>query len=357
MKIKVIKQPHVIMESTDRLFNYFAWPTATRLKNGKIAVGASGLRLGHVCPFGKALISFSENEGESYSAPTPAIDTPLDDRDVGLCPFGESGLLVTSFNNNREAQRLWLSESKRSDEVKNLISRRIEQISNEDEKKYLGSTFTISYDNGKTFGEIYKSPITSPHGPIELKDGTIIWVGTRFTTTSEYQPIEAYRVNLDGSMQKLGEIESIEEKGQSKMSCEPYAVELSGGTIICHIRVEHNFTTYQSVSKDGGKSWSKPVKLLSDFGGAPCHILKHSSGALISTYGYRSEPFSIKAMISFDGGKSWDTDNVIATKDTFDWDLGYPSTVELPDGSLLTVFYGKFEKDGPAKIMQTVWKF
>ncbi len=357
MKIKIIEEPRVIMESSDKFHNYFGWPTATRLKNGKIAVGASGFRLGHVCPFGKAVLSFSEDEGKSYSAPKAAIDTPLDDRDAGLCPFGESGLIVTSFNNTRAQQRLWLSESEKTEQAKAIIANRIDAITDEDEEKYLGSTFTISYDNGESFGEIFKSPITSPHGPVELNDGSILWVGTRFTTTTEHQPIEAYKINLDGSMQKLGEIEAIEENGEDKMSCEPYAAQLQDGTIICHIRVEYKFTTYQSVSKDGGKSWSKPVKLLDDFGGAPCHILEHSSGALISTYGYRSEPFSIKAMFSFDGGESWDTDNIIASKDSFDWDLGYPSTVELPDTSLLTTFYGKAEKDGPAKVMQTIWKF
>ncbi|MBQ8337523.1 MAG: hypothetical protein IJY33_00085, partial [Oscillospiraceae bacterium] len=211
MKINIIEKPHIIMESSDRLHNYFGWPTAARLKNGKIAVGASGFRLGHVCPFGKAVISISSDEGKTYTAPVAAIDTPLDDRDAGLCPFGESGLIVTSFNNTREAQRLWLSESEKCDESKALIAARIDSIADEDEEKYLGATFRISHDNGQTFGEIYKSPITSPHGPIELHDGSILWVGTRFTTTTEHQPIEAYRVNLDGSMQKLGEIESITE--------------------------------------------------------------------------------------------------------------------------------------------------
>ena len=37
MKIKILEKPRVIMDSTDRLFNYFGWPTATRLKNGEIA--------------------------------------------------------------------------------------------------------------------------------------------------------------------------------------------------------------------------------------------------------------------------------------------------------------------------------
>ena len=39
-------------------------------------------------------------------------------------------------------------------------------------------------------------------------------------------------------------------------------------------------------------------------------------------------------------------------------DLGYPSTVELDDGSLLTVFYAhEGERDAtPAVIMQQKWK-
>ena len=357
MKINIIEKPRVIMSNRDSFHNYFGWPTAIRLKNGKIAVAASGFRLGHVCPFGKTILSFSEDEGNSYTPPAPVIDTPLDDRDGGLCTFGKSGLIVTSFNNTRKAQRGWLKESEKSDAQKNYIGAYIDMISDQDEEKFLGSTFRISLDNGTTFSPIYKSPVTSPHGPVELNDGTILWVGTRFSADSDSQPIESYKINLDGSMEKIGEIETIFENGERKMSCEPYAMQLKDGTIVCHIRVEYKFTLYQTVSKDGGKTWSEPEKLLDDFGGAPSHIIEHSSGALISVYGYRSEPFSIKAMFSYDGGKSWDKDNIIATKDSFGWDLGYPTTVELKDGSLLTVFYGNYEKGAPAEIMQTKWTF
>ena len=356
MKIRIIEEPRVIISNRDSLHNYFAWPTVSRLKNGRIAVGASGYRLGHVCPFGKSVLSFSEDEGKTYTTPSPIIDTPLDDRDAGLCPFGESGLILTSFNNTRTAQKKWVSESKRSDAVKNYISSYIDTITDESEEKYIGSTFKISFDNGVTFGELHKSPITSPHGPIELQDGSILWVGTRFTTTSDYQPIEVYKVNLDGSMEKISEIEKIFENGKEMMSCEPYAVQLKGGTIICHIRVEHNFTLYQTISNDNGKTWTKPIKLLKDYGGAPSHLLQLSNGTLLTVYGYRSNPYSIKAGLSNDDGKTWDMDNIIATKDTFSWDLGYPSTIELENGNLLTVFYGHFEKNGPAEIMQTIWK-
>ena len=37
-------------------------------------------------------------------------------------------------------------------------------------------------------------------------------------------------------------------------------------------------------------------------------------------------------------------------------DLGYPSSVELEDGSILTVFYGHPEPGASAELMQIVWK-
>ena len=105
MKIKTYGEAQVIMSNPNGKHNYFGWPTATRLQNGKIAVVASGFRLRHVCPFGKTVISYSEDEGKTYTLPAPVIDTVLDDRDGGIMTFGKSGVIVTSFNNAVEFQR------------------------------------------------------------------------------------------------------------------------------------------------------------------------------------------------------------------------------------------------------------
>ncbi|MBQ8552488.1 MAG: hypothetical protein IJ428_06720 [Clostridia bacterium] len=63
MKITPIGSPETVMHNPDSRHNYFAWPTVTRLQNGKLAVVASGFRLFHVCPFGKTVISYSEDDG------------------------------------------------------------------------------------------------------------------------------------------------------------------------------------------------------------------------------------------------------------------------------------------------------
>ena len=357
MKINLIGDLKTVMSNPDSIHNYFGWPTVKRLKNGKIAVSASGFRLTHVCPFGKGVISFSD-DAETFTAPTPIIDTALDDRDSGLCPFGDSGLIFTSFNTNVEFQRKW--NPKRPDSPKKAyIDAYLNNVTEEAEQRSLGFTFRISNDNGTSFGPIIKSPITSPHGPIELRDGSILWVGTSYKNG---YTILAYKLDPDnGKMEFIGEVDTSNIKALGRFPCEPYAFELDDGTIICHIRSDRYgeisaFTLYQTESSDGGKTWTTPHQILSDRGGAPSHIIKHSSGALIATYGYRDCPYGIKAMFSYDNGKSWSEGEYLYSND-FSGDLGYPSTIEFADGSLFTVFYTRHNNSDEALVFGQRWSF
>ena len=359
MNIVKIGDPQVIMNNPGSRHNYFGWPTVARLQNGQIAVAASGFRLRHVCPFGKTVVAYSADEGETYTRPAPVIDTVLDDRDGGIVPFGKSGVIVTSFNNTVEFQRNYVQ----SDYDRGYL----DLISKEEEAAVLGATFRISTDGGVTVGPLHKSPVTSPHGPVELPDGTLLWVGRTFSPNDAHRVgvdcIEAHKVYLDGTTEYVGTIENIEIDGKTALSCEPHAIVLPDGTVLVHIRVQMDnnrvFTVYQAQSKDGGKTWTKPRQLLSLDGGSPPHLFMHSSGVLVCTYGYRGSPhgtppFGIRAMFSKDNGATWDADHEIYTTEV-SGDLGYPSTVELADGSLLTVFYAVPEKNGPAVIMQQKW--
>lgn len=358
MDIQRLGSPQTIVSNQYGIHNYFAWPSIARLRNGKIAAGCSGFRLAHICPFGKAALVFSEDEGKSYTAPVPVIDTVLDDRDTGLCPFGQSGLIVTSFTNTLQFQR----DMANGDPYRLAY---LDKVSPEQEQAALGATFRISFDNGVTFGPLYKSPITSPHGPLELSDGTILWVGRTFSGDNTFRPqtnsIYAYTVSTDGTMKRIGTIENVCDGHGELFSCEPHAVELPGGKLICHIRVQRYgadnvFTLYQSESLDNGFSWSKPHPLLDSLEGAPAHLLLHSSGTLICVYGHRELPFGIRVMFSFDNAETWsrgyDLYSPAATGD-----LGYPATAELADGSLITVFYTHPAENEPAIIMQQKWSF
>ena len=346
----IASEPETILSNPGKPFNYFGWPSIARLQNGELAVTCSGFRKAHVCPFGKAVMITSSDEGRTYSSPTAIIDTPLDDRDSGVVPFGDSGVIVTSFNNTREFQR-------KCNPGKKDYSDYLDTVTDEDERKYLGSTFRISQDCGKTFGKIHISPVTSPHGPTVLKSGKILWVGRAFNAQSEEnERIEAWTVETDGKMTFVGSVPQVFRNGKLICSCEPHAIELPDGTILCQFRGEWGlFTVFQTVSRDGGATWSEPVQLLSDRGGSPPHLLLHSSGTLISSYGYREKPYGIRVMISNDLGKTWKTD-IVLREGAFAADLGYPATVELRDHSLLTVLYEFDENEKAAVIKQIKWK-
>ena len=359
MKIELLGSPQVIMDNPGSLHNYFAWPTVTRLRDGRIAAAASGYRLAHICPFGKAVMAVSTNEGETYTLPAPIIDTVLDDRDAGLCPFGVSGLILTSFNNTVEFQR-------RAGQGKEYRDAYLDRVKPEAEAAAIGANFRVSFDNVTTWGPLYHSPITSPHGPTVLHDGTILWLGRTFSESNTFRPgydcVKAYAIDpATGEMTYRGEIEHICDGEIALLSCEPHAMQMPDGRIVCHIRVQGGdperkfFTIYQSESTDGGYTWTTPVMLLDREGGSPPHLLRHSSGVTLSTYARRKDDYSIRVMLSPDDCRSWETEFVLACHDVTP-DLGYPSTVELNDGSLLTVYYAHPAKGKPAVIMQQKWR-
>ena len=379
MKAKLIGDLKVVLQNPDSRHNYFAWPSLARLKNGKIAVSSSGFRLSHICPFGKAVMAISEDEGETYSPPMVIFDTPLDDRDCGLTPFGKSGLIATSFNNSHVLQRM---EAPRYNQKVNhpYINAYIDLFTQEDYDKYLGVTMKISHDNGVTFSPVIKCPATSPHGPFEASDGTVIWVARSFsfgdTLTKEGDEfVAAYEVNTEtGEMTMRGKLPNVCDEHGALLSCEPHAIELPNGDFICHVRVQRHeghrvFTIYQSISKDKGYTWSEPVRILPELGGSPAHLLMHSSGVLISTYGYRERPFGVKVMFSTDMGKTWEVNDEYLYDADISADVGYPESIELKDGSIITVFYGHPDKDPesfdrdvihsglkPSVILQQKWR-
>ena len=71
-----------------------------------------------------------------------------------------------------------------------------------------------------------------------------------------------------------------------------------------------------------------------------------------------------RACLSLDGGASWDTGNEIVLRDDAPdielpwpatWDLGYPASVELAPGELLTVYYQIAPPDRKPSIQATRW--
>ncbi|HEY64391.1 MAG TPA: exo-alpha-sialidase [Caldilineae bacterium] len=110
-------------------------------------------------------------------------------------------------------------------------------------------------------------------------------------------------------------------------------------------------------SDDNGMTWAHLNTPVPDTGkgGNPPALVKLHDGRLCLIYGYRAEPYGIRAKLSADGGVTWG-EEIVLRDDGGNHDLGYPRAVQRPDGTLVTVYYFNDHPDGERYIAATLWK-
>ncbi len=356
----------IVSRITEGAFRYQAWPTVAKAEDGTLYVGASGHRLSHVCPFGKNLMYVSHDEGETWSAPQIIHDSYLDDRDVGLVLWGEGNILMLSFNHPPETFDQWeiIKEGVPHYMVATPLAKGMREIWKTLPKdELLTGPFTcISRDGGKTWSKPRPCPVTNPHGPIRLEDGTLFLFGTLSSAAKEIRAnddVYVYTSHDDGETWEYLSKPSV-PKGADKMCCEPYAIKMANGDILGAVRYQDKETIpgkmkiYTAISHDNGKTWDEAHFLDQDQLGAPPHMLQHSSGAVVLVYSRRFPPMGQYARVSFDFGKTWSKD-VLISPEAPDWDHGYPSSVELKNGDIFTVFYQKCPGDDYNSLHSVRW--
>ena len=92
------------------------------------------------------------------------------------------------------------------------------------------------------------------------------------------------------------------------------------------------------VSEDEGKNWAKSGMVTLP-GHHPAHLLEMADGRILLTYGIREKGHhGIGYRSSEDEGRTWSRPTrIVNLEETTDG--GYPSTVQLADGTLLTAYY------------------
>ena len=120
---------------------------------------------------------------------------------------------------------------------------------------------------------------------------------------------------------------------------EPPILRLPSGRLLTVIRTaEAGGYLYQAFSDDEGWTWRGLKR--TPIWGLPCHLLRLDDGRILCSYGYRREPFGVRAVLSEDEGETWDMDREIVIRDDgLHQDLGYPASVQLRSGRILTVYY------------------
>lgn len=336
----------VIYQSEEKL-GYCGWPTVAKIYDDKL-ISVWSLRQTHQDPYGKVVGAISEDNGVTWSEPFTIIDTILDDRDAGVI-FWNNKVIVSTVSVSKHiylnsGNQEWIDYTN--------------AITDAQEAEALGCKYVIGeMVNGKlTFGEIKKAPAFAPHGMIKLANGDLGYVGydgydreTGITKTK----ITFYSSADGETWSKVSEVFGANEFLVDKLN-EPNAIVLKNGKMIVAVRSESG-GIYIAESADGGVTFSNKRALLPAAISTPPHLMQMTDGTLVLSYGYRSEPFNIRAIVSKDNGESW-SNEIELTSGGVDWDFGYPATIERGNGELLTVYYQKLSADKKnTSLKEVIW--
>jgi len=341
---------------------YIGWPTITKTRDGELLVVFSGDRDAHICPWGITQMVRSHDNGKTWSQPETINNTPLDDRDAGIIQTKSGALIMNWFTSIVFANPAKLTWQNLPPELLASWQRHIAKVGPETRAAYLGSWTRRSGDDGRTWEKPVKVIGSAPHGPISLRDGRLLYVGLgAFEATPK---LGAEESRDDGrSWQYLADIPVAEEdqresNWRASMQDEPHVVELQDGKLVAMVRAEPKDHAQcflrQSESIDGGRTWSVTHKTL--IYGYPPHLIRLKNDWLLVVYGVRREPFGERACISKDGGQTWDVEKEITLRAGINGDLGYPSSVQLDDGSILTVYYQIARPGEKTSLLSTHWK-
>ncbi len=149
----------------------------------------------------------------------------------------------------------------------------------------------------------------------------------------------------------------LAEPPAGAFSIMPSSVRLSPSRIVTTLRQREGSQHWIDAvhSNDDGRSWQFLSQAVPSTGvGNPPSLIRLGDTRLCLTYGYRAEPFGIRARLSADNGLTWGPE-IALREDGGGRDLGYPRSVERPDGRVVTVYYMNVDPGGDRFIAATIW--
>ncbi len=365
-----------IFEDTTIELNYHGWPTVCKGEDGVLYATAS-LRISHIDPFGAVVFCESHDNGETWSEPRIIADTVLDDRDSGVLYLGDGKILVNWFCHNASNYMNhpdymgWIDEVDPKQVI--AVNKRWDECEANDLKG--GSFVVLSEDGGKTWSDPVRVPLKSPHGMTMGQDGKTLyffgvpsanWGMSGVTGLESGYAYLFTSTDYGMTWQRKGSVLLPTNLGDETFFDEGYCIQLADGSFLAGIRTERSdfghWTICLTRSADG-VNWETPAPIPDGpYGvltGAPPHLLQLKSGAILLSYSCRNgRSCGSRGRVSYDGGVTWSEEFIICVSDQpKNGDLGYPSTVELADGTLLTTYYQAYKTDPHPSLLYTRWEF
>ena len=320
-------KPDVVLYYRD---TYASFPNALTLPNGEILVVFRESTQHTPAPGGKMLLVRSADQGSTWSEPVVVSATPGWDDYPGRIVRDREGVLWASV---------------------------CAQLKEADYKTY----FTRSYDNGKTWekpifvshcnDDIY---VTDIHGV--LSNGQILLEAMTCLNPVGPQGKRVQLGRVGGVYRATAYLKNPKAKGEFEWDFfvhpqlghadEWTIAELEPGHLIAIMRQQPNPVYFQTESLDYGRTWTKAAPTTIAHSPIPSRprLFKLENGVLVLAYAERSWA-RVKAIPSFDGGKTWQDDRKVVIFDNPDYcnprtgDFGYTTMARAGDDKYLFIYY------------------
>lgn len=121
-------------------------------------------------------------------------------------------------------------------------------------------------------------------------------------------------------------------------------IRLKDGRLLAALRRQQPETwgegfqdTVMTESRDDGRTWEKPWRM-SNTAEVHAYLTELDDGRILATYANYHLPWGVYAVVSEDGGRTWDLDDPVQLGLSADLNVGWPVTLQLPDGGLVTAY-------------------
>lgn len=303
------------------------FPVLLRLKTGRLLVvyryGAP-----HISVKGELAVSWSDNDGKTWSSPVIAASGKDDHRNPAMVELPDGDILLSycimdgydatgrkfkpSVNgmDPRSAKPLWMVRSR-------------DQGATWSAPEQIEGMQSLA-DRGEMLNAYGKMAVMPDNSVLMSVYGS--WKGHH--TTFEH----IFRSSDEGHTWKLLSTvaEGVNETG---------ILALPGGHAVAAMRTDKEQRLLVTQSADGGKTWNTPIAVTNP-NEHPGDLIRLQNGDLLLTFGERNAPRGAAAILSHDNGKTWDPKTrMVLADDAPLYDCGYPSSVQLPDGRIVTMYY------------------
>ncbi|MDM8007578.1 MAG: PmoA family protein [Phycisphaerae bacterium] len=321
---------------------YTSFPDVERLPDGRLLCvfrdASFPEPVRHIEADARVVGSTSSDGGRTWSRPFVIYDDPDCQNDPSVAVLGDGRLLLNFFN--------WVGRSEAYVKQHNPpYARRVDRGVWGDYaepggvKTLWGKARSLEWESKRDdIKSKAEQLLATSSSAIETSKGTLLLPVYGRSTS---QPVDQAYVlrSTDGGRTWSDQILLAVDAGGKIAMQEPALVENADGTIIAVMRTtnaqDHMFTAR---SDDDGLTWSSPERL--SLIGHPADLVRLPDKRVLLVYGYRHQPFGVRACVSDDGGKTWDVGReLVIAASGVNTDLGYPSVCLADDRHVVVVYY------------------